>query len=104
MSINMLQLLPISRIQKEHLLRPRLSFRPPQLLDLVGGWAGTDDAVVMLAAPALAAILREAPTLTAATFVKFDVLAVLAAAATKQEDAEARQVSHRRRGTHTSTS
>jgi hypothetical protein len=59
-----------------------------QLLDLVGGWA-CDTEVVLLAAPALQAVLATAPFLTAATFAKFDVLAVLAAAAVKQAEAAA---------------
>jgi hypothetical protein len=52
----------------------------------VGGWA-CDTGVVLLAAPALQGILATAPFLTAATFAKFDVLAVLAAAAVKQAEA-----------------
>lgn len=62
-----------------------------QLLDLVGAWAN-DPEVVLLAAPALQAILSTSPFLTAATFAKFDVLAVLAAAAVKQAEAGATQV------------
>lgn len=52
----------------------------------MGGWA-CDAGVVLLAAPALQGILATAPFLTAATFAKFDVLAVLAAAAVKQAEA-----------------
>jgi hypothetical protein len=56
----------------------------------VGGWA-CDDGVVLLAAPALQGILAMAPFLTAATFAKFDVLAVLAAAAVRQAEAAVAQ-------------
>lgn len=78
----------ISNIYSSAILLVTIAFllHRMQLLDLVGGWAGSDDEVVVLAAPALAAILAAAPYLTAATFAKFDVLAVLAAAATKQAE------------------
>lgn len=56
----------------------------------MGGWACDPD-VVLLAAPALQGILATAPFLTAATFAKFDVLAVLAAAAVRQAEAAAAQ-------------
>ncbi len=57
----------------------------------MGAWAG-DTEVVLLAAPALQAILATSPFLTAATFAKFDVLAVLAAVALKQAEAALAQV------------
>ena len=80
---------------KHHELGLQLSFvtcaRTPQLLELVGAWAG-DPGVVLLAAPALQAILATAPFLTAATFAKFDLLAVAAAAALKQAEAAPREV------------
>lgn len=58
----------------------------------MGAWVGDPD-VVLLAAPALQAILATSPFLTAATFAKFDVLAVLAAAALKQAEAAMTQAS-----------